>query len=149
MFNGKFVNNDFDPKHSLLRYILLKWSKLSVDKREKVCYNAHRCERGEMSEWFMELVLKTSDAARHRGFESLSLRQYTWRSTQVAVRGSPAKGVGSAKGREGSNPSFSAIKKVPKCGAFFLCAIRHPTKNPQRAPRAKICRHFTARKAMN
>ena len=62
-----------------------------------------------MSEWFMELVLKTSDAARHRGFESLSLRQYPiWRSTQVAVRGSPAKGVGSAKGREGSNPSFSA-----------------------------------------
>ena len=67
-----------------------------------------------MSEWFMELVLKTSDAARHRGFESLSLRQFfnsilSWRSTQVAVRGSPAKGVGSAKGREGSNPSFSAI----------------------------------------
>jgi len=28
-----------------------------------------------MSERFMELVLKTSDAARHRGFESLSLRQ--------------------------------------------------------------------------
>ena len=62
----------------------------------------------------MELVLKTSDAARHRGFESLSLRQFfnsilSWRSTQVAVRGSPAKGVGSAKGRVGSNPSFSAI----------------------------------------
>ena len=49
-----------------------------------------------MSEWFMELVLKTSDAARHRGFESLSLRQFLfrkysfiskpvlWRSTQVA-----------------------------------------------------------------
>ena len=34
-----------------------------------------------------------------------------WRSTQVAVRGSPAKGVGSAKGREGSNPSFSAKNK--------------------------------------
>ena len=70
-----------------------------------------------MSEWFMELVLKTSDAARHRGFESLSLRQFfnsilSWRSTQVAVRGSPAKGVGSAKGREGSNPSFSAIKET-------------------------------------
>ena len=28
-----------------------------------------------MSEWFMEPVLKTGDAARHRGFESLSLRQ--------------------------------------------------------------------------
>ena len=64
-----------------------------------------------MSEWFMEPVLKTGDAARHRGFESLSLR-HIWRSTQVAVRGSPAKGVGSAKGREGSNPSFSAIASI-------------------------------------
>ena len=76
-----------------------------------------------MSEWFKELVLKTSDVARHRGFESLSLRQFfnsilSWRSTQVAVRGSPAKGVGSAKGREGSNPSFSA-KKPPQ-----LCKLR-------------------------
>ena len=41
----------------------------------------------------MELVLKTSDLARDRGFESLSLRHifniwffdlYFWRSTQVA-----------------------------------------------------------------
>ena len=36
----------------------------------------------------MALVLKTSDAERHRGFESLSLRQFyphlTRRSTQVA-----------------------------------------------------------------
>ena len=31
--------------------------------------------RGEMSEWFKELVLKTSDSARNRGFESHSLRQ--------------------------------------------------------------------------
>ena len=66
-----------------------------------------------MSEWFMELVLKTSDVARHRGFESLSLRQFfnsvlSWGSTQVAVRGSPAKGVGWGNWREGSNPSFSA-----------------------------------------
>ena len=29
---------------------------------------------GEMSEWFKELVLKTSDPARDRGFESHSLR---------------------------------------------------------------------------
>ena len=29
---------------------------------------------GEMSEWFKELVLKTSDPARDQGFESLSLR---------------------------------------------------------------------------
>ncbi len=47
---------------------------------------------GEMSEWFKELVLKTSVSARGRGFESHSLRQLhinhsffesTWRSTQV------------------------------------------------------------------
>ena len=82
-----------------------------------------------MSEWFMELVLKTSDAARHRGFESLSLRQFfnsilSWRSTQVAVRGSPAKGVGSAKGREGSNPSFSARKPPQLCRLrWFFYAI--------------------------
>ena len=31
--------------------------------------------QGEMAEWFKALVLKTSDVARHRGFESLSLRQ--------------------------------------------------------------------------
>ena len=88
-----------------------------------------KLEYGEMSEWFMELVLKTSDAARHRGFESLSLRQFfnsilNWRSTQVAVRGSPAKGVGSAKGREGSNPSFSAIMPPQLCRLrWFFYAI--------------------------
>lgn len=31
---------------------------------------------GEMSEWFMEPVLKTGDAERHRRFESYSLRQF-------------------------------------------------------------------------
>ena len=30
---------------------------------------------GEMAEWLKALVLKTSDVERHRGFESLSLRQ--------------------------------------------------------------------------
>ena len=46
-----------------------------------------------MAERLMALVLKTSDAERHRGFESLSLRHFpsilkhaqaVWRSTQVA-----------------------------------------------------------------
>ncbi len=42
--------------------------------------------RGEMAEWLKALVLKTSDAERHRGFESLSLRHrfIVWRSTQEA-----------------------------------------------------------------
>ena len=49
---------------------------------------------GEVSEWFKELVLKTSDPARDRGFESHPLRHIwyhgmgsdleVWRSTQVA-----------------------------------------------------------------
>ena len=61
--------------------------------------------RGEVSEWFKELVLKTSDSARGRGFESHLLRSLTeqniekqiraiWRSTQAGRRGSPGKGVG-------------------------------------------------------
>lgn len=32
--------------------------------------------RGGVSEWFMELVLKTSDLARDQGFESLPLRHF-------------------------------------------------------------------------
>ena len=43
-----------------------------------------------MAEWFMALVLKTSDTERYRGFESLSLRHFSFiscrscRSTQEA-----------------------------------------------------------------
>ena len=33
---------------------------------------------GEVSEWFKELVLKTSDSARGRGFESHLLRCIHW-----------------------------------------------------------------------
>ena len=44
---------------------------------------------GEVSEWFKELVLKTSDSERDRGFESHLLRfksllSIIWRSTQEA-----------------------------------------------------------------
>ena len=47
-----------------------------IDKRDISCYNGS-CGfiRGEMAERFKALVLKTSDVERHRGFESLSLRQ--------------------------------------------------------------------------
>ena len=65
---------------------------------------------GGMAEWLMALVLKTSDAERHRGFESLSLRQLkTVEKYPRGRRGSPAKGVGWDNCREGSNPSFSAL----------------------------------------
>ena len=33
---------------------------------------------GEVSEWFKELVLKTSDSERGRGFESHPLRQFNY-----------------------------------------------------------------------
>ena len=38
----------------------------------------------------------------------------------MAVRGSPAKGVGWGDWREGSNPSFSAKKKAWKHNVFVL-----------------------------
>ena len=39
---------------------------------------------GEVSEWFKELVLKTSDTERYRGFESHLLRTFT-REEQTAI----------------------------------------------------------------
>ncbi len=61
--------------------------------------------KGEMSEWFKELVLKTSDSQEPWVRIPLSpplispkMKQVfdlqPCRSTQVAIRGSPAKGVG-------------------------------------------------------
>ena len=61
-----------------------------------------------MAERFKALVLKTSDAEKHRGFESLSLRQLYMEKYPRGRRGSPAKGVGCDKCRPGSNPGFSA-----------------------------------------
>ena len=58
-----------------------------LDNPCRTAYN-RRAGSGEMAEWFMALVLKTSDTERYRGFESLSLRQLyirrPCRSTQVA-----------------------------------------------------------------
>ena len=39
---------------------------------------------GEVSEWFKELVLKTSDPARDRGFESHPLRQFNTNKSALA-----------------------------------------------------------------
>ena len=55
----------------------------SVDKQNTTKYNnkvsllkkSKLNQYGEVSEWFKELVLKTSDSERGRGFESHSLRQ--------------------------------------------------------------------------
>lgn len=52
-------------------------TKKGVDKIIRLSYNKCRWfkQTGEMAEWFMALVLKTSDTVRYRGFESLSLRK--------------------------------------------------------------------------
>ena len=56
-------------------------TKKGVDKIIRLSYNKCRWfkQTGEMAEWFKALVLKTSDTARYRGFESLSLRHFLWR----------------------------------------------------------------------
>ena len=78
----------------------------TFDKQRKECYDIQALkaasERGEMAEWLKAPVLKTGDVARHRGFESLSLRHFpSLISAQHRLmekyprgrRGSPAKGV--------------------------------------------------------
>ena len=76
-----------------------------------------------MAEWLMALVLKTSDAERHRGFESLSLRHFVQtdhvEKYPSGRRGSPAKGVVRVNRSESSNLSFSAIETLDFQG--FLC----------------------------
>ena len=62
-------------RFSLARFDEIKCSA-DIDIDLFFCYNNLRWfGSGEMAEWFKALVLKTSDAERHRGFESLSLRQ--------------------------------------------------------------------------
>ena len=61
-----------------------------------------------MAERFKAPVLKTGDAARHRGFESLSLRQ-NLEKYPSGRRGSPAKGVGLLKGARVQIPASPPI----------------------------------------
>lgn len=50
-----------------------RW-RASIAILEKFCYTILVALHGKVSEWFKELVLKTSDAATHRGFESHPFR---------------------------------------------------------------------------
>ena len=74
-----------------------------------------------MSEWFMELVLKTSDTERYRRFESYSLRHYFGDIPKLGRRGSPAKGVDRDTGAR-VQISLSPPKGLHKIDA--------PTENP-------------------
>ena len=64
-------------------------TKKGVDKIIRLSYNRCRWfkQTGEMAEWFMALVLKTSDTARYRGFESHPLRQQRNAASNIAFRG--------------------------------------------------------------
>ena len=61
-----------------IRPSMARFDHFLVDITPKPCYNNLRWFflDGEMAERLMALVLKTSDAERHRGFESLSLRHF-------------------------------------------------------------------------
>ena len=68
---------------------------------------------GEMAEWSKAPVLKTGDVKASVGSNpTLSARKKNTRKYPSGRRGSPAKGVGRQKRREGSNPSFRAMTSV-------------------------------------
>ena len=68
---------------------------------------------GEMAEWSKAPVLKTGDVKASVGSNpTLSARKQNTRKYPSGRRGSPAKGVGRQKRREGSNPSFRAIQET-------------------------------------
>ena len=76
---------------------------------------------GEMAEWSKAPVLKTGDVKASVGSNpTLSARKQNTRKYPSGRRGSPAKGVGRQKRREGSNPSFRASKKRHPKGCLFL-----------------------------
>ena len=76
-----------------------------------------------MAEWLKAPVLKTGDVERHRGFESLSLRDISSAVEKYPSgrRGSPAKGVGWDNRRPGSNPGFSVLARFQNENGLF-CA---------------------------
>ena len=80
---------------------------------------------GEMAEWSKAPVLKTGDVKASVGSNpTLSARKSYMRKYPSGRRGSPAKGVGRQKRREGSKPSFRAKPRKPcdrkASGVFFF-----------------------------
>ena len=101
---------------------------------------------GEMSEWFKELVLKTSDPARGRGFESHSLRhflnccEFDLEKYPRGRRGSPAKGVGRETGaRVQIPPSPPRIRAHPIGWALILSLEKF---DPNAGYRKRVAKQF-------
>ena len=54
--------------------MIFDFFETSLLTREKNCDKIIKSLNGQVSEWFKELVLKTSDTATYRGFESHPVR---------------------------------------------------------------------------
>ena len=85
-----------------------------------------RNARGDVSEWLKEAVLKTVDVKASVGSNptiSAIFSIIARGNTQVAIRGSPAKGVDGLKPCVGSNPTFRATSPRTEivCGDDFVC----------------------------
>ena len=101
--------------------------EILVDEQINPCYNSFRwlLTHGEMAERLKALVLKTSDAAMYRGFESLSLRHILSRNLAMEKypsgrRGSPAKGVGRVTGARVQLPPSPPNEKSAASGLILL-----------------------------
>ena len=86
-----------------------------------------------MAEWSKAPVLKTGDVKASVG-SNPTLRQKTeYAEVPKWPKGSPAKGVGRQKRREGSNPSFRANGKTPEhtvSGVFYCSLLAFPFISP-------------------
>ena len=91
-----------------------------------------------MAERLMALVLKTSDAERHRGFESLSLRFFHSSARRPYLekypsgrRGSPAKGVVLLKAARVQIPASPPNGSDLYDPGYFSAHFRHFWGSPQ------------------
>ena len=108
-----------------------------------------RIARGDVSEWLKEAVLKTVDVKASVGSNptiSAIFSIIARGNTQVAIRGSPAKGVDGVKPCVGSNPTFRAMS--PRASnrsrrLYILCIQNHRSSSPLRLFPEKDLARFT------
>lgn len=107
-------------------------------------------ESGTLAEWFKALALKTSDAARHRGFESLASRQrrlsarpsprgvayriktprallFCWLVLRVTEKTSPCR-VAPSRSQPGATHSDSGTRRRDADGQLMARTYQHQRK---------------------
>ena len=104
-----------------------RW-RTSIAILEKFCYTILVALHGKVSEWFKELVLKTSDAATHRGFESHPFRHRFWGKRRSVCKCPEAFRYAVSKGfqAQGGIRRFCLFQGVSALflRTFYMCAIR-------------------------